>query len=233
MPSVVLSIVVLKAVLKEFKLQIKEGEMKRYLSLVVAAVLIITLLTVGTSAQTGKIKEKVTLIETGSKLSPISIYDEDNLLKISIEDVGKYHGDVCLCLTISFRATQLAISQLWHDEIPKREDFKILSTHSGRGSQDAFEFITRAKTRGDFKLELQEGHLHCFRFTFIRKSTNDSLIIHVKEGIFPQEFSELRKKIKSRTATHEEEKAFDQIRQELKEKIMKLPIGRVFYFYRR
>jgi hypothetical protein len=95
-----------------------------------------------------------------SNTSHILIYDEEDLLKISIEDVGKYHGDVCLCLTLAFRVTQLAISQLWQDEIPKRGDFKIISACPTPGTKDCFEFITRVITRGednDFKLELPPG----------------------------------------------------------------------------
>ncbi|MCD6569913.1 MAG: hypothetical protein J7L53_04345 [Deltaproteobacteria bacterium] len=114
------------------------------------------------------------------KLSPILIYDKDELLEITIEDVGKYHGDICVCLTIAFRATQVAISQLWGSEIPKRGDFKIISGLPTPGSKDAFEFITRVITRKggkDFKLQLLEGtdiknmSRDNFTFAFIRKST--------------------------------------------------------------
>jgi hypothetical protein len=57
-----------------------------------------------------------------SEPPPISIYDEGNLLVLSLEDTGKYHGDICPCVVVAFRATKLAISQLWKDEIPRREE---------------------------------------------------------------------------------------------------------------
>ena len=104
---------------------------RRVVRSIIAAVLMTALITMyafaGAAdlfAQAGKLEGETVSAEMGVKLSPILIYDEDNLLKISIEDVGKYHGDICPCAIAGFRATQLAKSQLWRDEIPKREDLR-------------------------------------------------------------------------------------------------------------
>ena len=177
-----------------------------------------------------------------SKLSPILIYDEDDLLEISIEDVGKYHGDVCLCLTLAFRAIQFAVLQLWPDEIPKRGDFKIISACPTPGSKDCFEFITRVITRekgNDFKLELPTRNdienmaNDNFAFLFIRKSTNDSIRIRTREGLFPNGFFKLRNIVKyGKTATREEEDNFWAIKRELKQKFMTLPAKKIFVFER-
>ena len=176
--------------------------------------------------------------KTISNLSPILIYDEDDLLEISIENVGKYHGDVCLCLTLAFRAIQLAISKLWQDEIPKRGDFKIISACPTPGSKDCLEFITRVITRGngnDFKLELPTGTdienmtSDNFAFLFIRKSTNDFIRIRMKEGLFPDGFFELRKIVKyGKKFTAEEEESFWATKRELIQKFMTLPIMSIF-----
>ena len=173
-----------------------------------------------------------------SNLSPILIYDEEDLLEISIEDVGKYHGDVCLCLTVAFRAMQLAISQLWQDEIPKRGDFKIISACPTPGSRDCFEFITRVITRGegnDFKLELPTGTdienmtSNNFTFLFIRKSNSNSIRVRTREELFPDGFFELRKIVKyGKTFTVEEEETFWSTRRKLKHKFMTLPVKDIF-----
>ena len=220
---------------------------RRVVRSIIAAVLMTALITMyafaGAAdlfAQAGKVEGETVSAEIGVKLSPILIYDEDNLLKISIEDVGKYHGDICPCAIAGFRATQLAISQLWRDEIPKREDFKIISAFPGRGSQDAFEFITRAKTRKDFTLKLPEGtspeniSMGNWVFTIIRKSTGKQIKIWLKEEVFPggaEEFFKLRKKVKfEKTATPEEKEAFRSAKQELKEALMSLPVDELFGF---
>lgn len=177
------------------------------------------------------------------KLSPILIYDKDELLEITIEDVGKYHGDICVCLTIAFRATQVAISQLWGSEIPKRGDFKIISGLPTPGNKDAFEFITRVITRKggkDFKLQLLEGtdiknmSRDNFTFAFIRKSTNKQIKIRVKEGVFPKGYFEMRKKVKFNlptSATPDEKKTFKQTKQKLRDSLLYFwPTNRIFDF---
>lgn len=173
-------------------------------------------------------------------LTPISIYDEENLLQISIEDVGKYHGDICPCLIAGFRVTQLAISQLWKNEMPRREDFKIISAFPGQGSQDAFEFITRAKIRGDFKIELPEGtdivniSKENWVFIIIRRSTRQQTKIWVNEEVFPggpEKYFDLRKKAKfEKTATPEEKEAFESAKKKLKQRFVSWPVDRLFGF---
>ncbi len=177
-----------------------------------------------------------------SELSPILIYDEDDLLEISIEDVEKYHGDICLCLTLAFRSIQLAISQLWQDEIPKRGDLKIISACPTPGTKDCFESITRIITRmegNNFKLELPAGTdienmiSDNFTFIFIRKSTGDSIRIRTREELFPDGFFELRKVVKyGKTSTEEEEDIFYSIKRELKHKFMNLPAKDIIVFER-
>ena len=178
-----------------------------------------------------------------AKLSPILIYDEDKLLEITIEEVGKYHGDICVCLTIAFRATQLAISQLWRGEIPRRGDFKIISALPTPGSKDAFEFITRVITRKkgtDFDLKLPEGTDNRnmakdnFTFTFVRKSTHELIRIQMNEEVFPEGYFELRNKVTFSipiSATPDEERTFKQVKQELRDSLLYFwPANRIFDF---
>ena len=174
-----------------------------------------------------------------NKLSPIFIYDENDLLKISIEDVAKYHGDICPCTVITFRVLQLAISELWRDEIPKRDDFIVISALPSPGSIDTFEFITRVRTRyngKNFKLEIPtEGKkirtIKNYVFTIIRKSNGKSITIKVRPNIIPVELFKLRKKIKlDGTATTEDKKKFKKIKNKVKNNFMRLPIKELFEF---
>lgn len=179
--------------------------------------------------------------KAATQLSPILIYDEDKLLEITIEEVGKYHGDICVCLTIAFRATQLAISQLWRDQIPRRGDLKITSALPTPGSKDAFEFITRVITRkrgADFDLKLPEGTdkksmvKDSFTFNFVRKSSNEQIKIIVKDTVFPEGYFELRNKVKFDIpipATPEEEKTFKQTKQKLTDLLLYFwPTNKIF-----
>ena len=224
--------------------EIKMGERRCVGSIGIAVLLTILIFTCAFaeltdfSAQVGEIEGKAVGEEEETKLPPILIYDEKNLLEISIEDIGKYHGDICPCVVIGFRATRLAISKLWGDEIPKRNDFEVISKSPTLGTQDAFDFITRAKTgmnrQGDFRIELPKGtnfenlSRDNFVFVFIRKSTGDSIEIRIKEEVFPEGHFELRKKVKSKRATRQEKEAFKSTQRELKYRLMNLPSNELF-----
>lgn len=175
------------------------------------------------------------------ELSPISVHDhEGHLLKISIEDIGKYHSHVCSCVVIGFKATQAAISRLWDGELPLREDFRIISKCPTQGTKDVFEYISRARTKAkrkdDFRIELPEGtdiknvRADNFAFTFIRKSTQEALSISVKESVFPEGFFKMRTKVKNGDATAEEKVAFHQAKQEFKRKLIGLTQDELFIF---
>ncbi|MCD4779521.1 MAG: hypothetical protein K8S27_03085 [Candidatus Omnitrophica bacterium] len=181
--------------------------------------------------------------DVAAKIPSISIYDEDDLLNLTIGDAGKYHGDVCTCLTVAFKATKFAISQLWKDEIPRRGDFKIVSALPTPGSRDAFEFIARVVTRGngeDFKVKMPGGtdarnmSKDNFAFTFVRKSSNEQITVYVKDNIFPKGYFELRKKVMFNIPTHptqEEEKAFKQIKQKVRDLVLySLSVNEIFDF---
>lgn len=166
----------------------------------------------------------------------IPIYDDSQLLDMSIEEVGAYHGDICICLALGYRGTQLAIADLWdayEGEVPHRGDFKVICASPTKGIRDAFEYITNA-TGDDFVLDLPAGTdivnltSDNFRATIIRKSTNESVTIRVKEGIFPERFFELRTKKKLGTATKEEKKAFKLLWENTKEKALYKPVEKIF-----
>ena len=158
----------------------------------------------------------------------IQIQDNEEILNISIEDVGEYHGHICPCTAVAFRAAQLALSKM--DLV--RGDIKILSAHPSDGHEMTFEYILGSNE--DLTIELPEGTdaanlgKNNYVYTFIKKSTGESMEIRVKEEIFSWGFFELRKKIKAKTATEKEIKAFKSAKKELKEKLLYLPVDDLF-----
>jgi sirohydrochlorin ferrochelatase len=170
----------------------------------------------------------------------VQIYDGEELLTITIEDAGKYHGEgvveICPCVASAFRSTLRAFSEeeLWNGT-PHRGDVKINSRHPSDGHMMTFEYILGSTE----DLTIDEGadivnittdnYVH----SFTRKSTNDSVTIRVKEEIFPERFFELRTKCKlgkmgKGDVTKEEKKAFKLLWEELKEKLMYKPMDSVF-----
>lgn len=173
-----------------------------------------------------------------SELAPFLVQDEGGVVEISLDDALKYRGAECPVTMLTFRATQLAISELWDGNVPKRNDFKVITAAPVEGVRDCIEFITRAVTRperkGDFKVVLPEEakglSLKNFVFTFIRKSTGEQIKIWVKEGVFPVGIFKLKGKIVSGKATMEEKKAFELEMMKTRVKLLKLPLNELFRF---
>ena len=56
-----------------------------------------------------------------------------------------------MAIGVGFRIFQAVFEALYGEEIPNRKDISILSGHGGPGFRDAFEFVTRAQTRGTIR----------------------------------------------------------------------------------
>ena len=184
----------------------------------------------------------------------LRIYDERELLDISLDDVAEEHGHVCPCVAAAFKASQTAFLA-WNGiparanleiirrfsagrtqgnlGIPTRGDLKIVSAHPSDGHTETFEYILNSNE--DVTVDLPEGTdivnltEENYRYSFIEKSTGDMVVVSVKNGFFPDDFFEMRKKCKTGDATSDDEKnAFKLMKNELKEKFLYLPAEEVF-----
>jgi len=72
----------------------------------------------------------------------VLIYDEAELLDISLEEASTPHGHICPCVAIAFRSTLRAFPEedLW-DGIPQRGDIKIIGAHPSDGHEMTFEYL--------------------------------------------------------------------------------------------
>jgi len=189
------------------------------------------------------------------ELEPIFVYDGDTHLVISIDNIGEYHGGICVCGGCAFRAAQLGLSEIWGDEIPARDDLRIISKLPTPGSRDCFQYVTgtgpeiETKTKGEYKIILPDGTevtnmteknlkkvskdntLDNFRFDICRKSTGECFEVVVKEGVFPDDYFELRKKVKygiPEDATTEEKALFKSEWAAVREKFLTNPDWELF-----
>ncbi len=171
-------------------------------------------------------------------IEDIWIYDENgNPLKVSIEDVGENCGEICICVACAYRATQVAISELWdlEEEYPHQGDFEITSAHPSSGHQCTFEYITGVVPGETYIVEMPEGTsamnltLENYTYTFTRTDTEEEeFTIQVREGIFPDGFFELRAKVKSGEATEEEIALFAEQWEEVRDKFLTLEPWELF-----
>lgn len=189
------------------------------------------------------------------ELEPIVITDDGTEIEITIDDITEYHGGICVCGGCAFRASQLGISEIWGGEIPARDDIRIVSRLPTPGSRDCFQYITgtgaeiETKTKGEYGIILSDGTEVTnltnknlkglskdntpdnFRFDVCRKSTGECFEAAVKEGVFPDDYFELRKKVKygiPEDATSEEKALFKSEWEAVRDKFLTNPDWELF-----
>ncbi|MGP8320401.1 MAG: sirohydrochlorin chelatase [Methanosarcinaceae archaeon] len=160
----------------------------------------------------------------------LQVYDEGELLDITLDDLDEAHGHICPCVATAFKASLIAF-EAWNG-IPERGNLEIISAHPSDGHTETFEYILNSNEdvtvnlpQGTDILNLTEEN---YRYCFIDKSSGDMVVVSVKENFFPNGFFELRKKCKTKVATPDEKSAFKLMKGEIMEKILYLPADDVF-----
>jgi len=176
----------------------------------------------------------ITVYEVVSDLS-FSVYDSENgeIVDLTIEEAAACHdsGKLCLGVAVAFRASQFALSEVWSDV--DQSDLEITSAHPSDGHKATFLYVLNNST-ADYTVEMPEGtdpkniSLENYAYTFTRKSTEDSVTVHVKDNVLPDELFDLRKKCKAGTATPDEKNAVELIKRELKDEFMYWPMDELF-----
>ncbi len=161
----------------------------------------------------------------------ISIREHHGTVDISMDEVGKYHGHVCVCVVVSYKALQVAIDQLWGEETPERGDFRIESFLATDGAVDTFEMITRVATWDNGRHLILHGEMdesaerttEDYVFVVTRISTGESATLTLKDGLITEEFLALRnKKHGADSISDEDLKAFKEMKKALKQKLLNI-----------
>jgi len=178
---------------------------------------------------------------------------DEEVAKIIEEEFAGADGK-CPCTSCAFRAVLLGISKIWGNEIPEREDIKIITRRPTPGATQCLQFITgtgpnvpSVTNKGELHMILADGTvvtdlsvpslqkymkdmgIESWNFIIIRKSTGEEFEVQVKEDIFPEGFEELRKKVKmEKTATKEEIDEFRTMWEEVRDAFLTLPDWELF-----
>ncbi|MDD3710860.1 MAG: ZinT/AdcA family metal-binding protein [Methanothrix sp.] len=169
----------------------------------------------------------------------IQIYDaQGELISLSVEEAAEEaHGDLCLCAAVAARVTQVAISELFGDEIPTQGMLKVSYHHPGQGQRECFEYILTSECvdyvpSGDSKNLNLEDH---FVYEFVRRDAGAVFETRVKVGVIPEEFFDLRYKVEGFSKgwhedqpTEEEKAAFMQKKSEARKNILTMEAHQIF-----
>lgn len=176
---------------------------------------------------------------TAVKLEYIQIYDtEGEMIRMSVDEVAKEaHGDLCLCAAVAARVTQVAISELFGDEIPTQGMLNVTHHHPGQGHKDCFgylltpECVAYVPSEDPKNFTLEDN----FVYTFVRTDTGAVFETKVKEGVIPEDFFGLRYKVEGFSKgwhdvqpTEEEEEAFMQKKSEARRNILTMEAHQIF-----
>lgn len=185
------------------------------------------------------VPEEAGYVESARDLSPVWIFRDaagavDDLEKFVIEDndVRGYRrgmeeiemlfrgekypdGTLELSRVITYRAIQAAISRLWPEDVPAKEDFEVVTADPSSSTRGVFEYMTGAVSRRAFELEIPPGTgtgnltpgNYAYRFT--NSDTGEELRTRVLEEVWSGGFFELGEKVIAGTATPREQSEYD------------------------
>lgn len=127
----------------------------------------------------------------------VRVMGEEEVIVLTWPALAAYHGQGALAmLALTFQALNGMLALL--PAIPRREEIAVLSGHPGPGVRDAFEFVTRAVTRGAYTVDRTlpaarfnpHGPMsYSFRLTVGARTVSAEL----RDGILPPRFFDLFK----------------------------------------
>ena len=165
----------------------------------------------------------------------IEIMDGNALLKISYEDMVKYHGRFNIGgVAIAYKAIKLGFARLSSGKVPRREDTGFFSGMSGSGVLDGAEMVLRARTRGTLAVDPALGAVNATaggcrgRFYFEVRLGTRTIALALKEGFVTPEFSMLAKGFNEGTLTPVQLNRLQEVKEELAAAILSKPAAQVF-----
>ncbi len=131
-------------------------------------------------------------------LSPmVSVMGEEEPISISYDFLAAYHGQSALAmLAITFQVLRATLPILSPDRPAPREGLSVLSGHPGPGVRDAFEFVTRAVTRGAYLIDrsLPDARFNPaanISYSFVISLGGRQVRAALNSGVLPTRFFEL------------------------------------------
>lgn len=145
--------------------------------------------------------------ESVKDLPPIKIVRDGETRVISLCDAFDFHGHACPGAAMTFMAVRYGFELLYGNETPEADDLVIVTRAPG-GPMDLLDLIMKGedhtkRTWPPFGITRSAEN---FVFQFYRKSTLQSVTVKLKNGLWPEDWFELRDKFKAGTITDAEQK---------------------------
>jgi hypothetical protein len=135
---------------------------------------------------------------TPAEIRPmLSIEGEEDLIDIHFDMVAAYHGQSALAmLAVTFQALRLILPALSPQRPLRRSEISVISGHPGPGVRDAFEFVTRAVTRGVYTVDRSLPHARLcpgadMSYSWRISAGEQTVGVALRQGAVPERFFEL------------------------------------------
>lgn len=163
--------------------------------------------------------------------SCIRVKDRDAVLEISYEDMIKYHGRLNIGgVALAYKALELGLDRLLPGgEIPLRSKISFTSAlgDSATGVVDGVEMASRALSRGSLSIDMNCGrgidapqNPDGGRFYFEVGYDGRKVGLALKEGLIPQEFTDLLRIAMDRGLKEDEQQRLQEVKEQIASKVM-------------
>lgn len=159
-------------------------------------------------------------------ISTLGVSDAGCRLDISYEDCVRYHGRTAIGgVALGFKVVERALADLCPGAAPERASIEVLTAFPGPGVRDVFEMVTRAVTRGAYKVDVSAAPAEApeavaGRLWFRIKVGDRVGTYQAVPGAMSDEFIEVGRKSPRSEA---EERRWTELKEALAVKLMALP----------
>ncbi|RLE29480.1 MAG: hypothetical protein DRJ61_14475 [Acidobacteria bacterium] len=144
-------------------------------------------LTVG-DAMAASYAPVVRVVDTVSSLGPMAPKTQT----VTIEDLVRYHGHPCDGLVVAAAGIAFGLQTLFPGEIVDRTDL-VVAVNRSPCYGDVAEYMTGARLRyGSLTIDPKLGD----RWILYRRSTDQTVSVHLRAGVKPAELADLEKQLR-------------------------------------
>lgn len=151
--------------------------------------------------------------QSAMDLPPLTVIQGGQERTISLSDAFDHHGGACPGATMGFMAVRYGLELLFPGETPNTEDVVIIGMAPG-GPLDLLDLLMKGgdKANRTWPPAGITRSADNFVFQFLRKSTQQTATIRLQDGLWPEDWFELRDKHNDGTITEAEQKKRQQDR---------------------
>lgn len=144
---------------------------------------------------------------SATQLAPLKYTVGGEPRTLALCDVYRFHGGVCPGATMTFRAVGYGLELLFGDETPELADLLIINKAPG-GPMDLLDLMIKGDnpTLRTWPPTGMTNSADNFSFQFLRKSNLKMVTVELNQGLWPDDWFDLRNKNREGTISPEEEK---------------------------